>query len=71
MYIYAVSALLPPLGLWWGIPLLFQADTKSKIVGIVAIVLTIGSFFLSIKIASDMLQSTMEQLNQINGLSGF
>ena len=66
--IYAVSVLLPPFGLRWAVPLLMQKDTKSKIVGLVSLTLTIVSLVLSIKIFSDMLTATTEQLNQFNSL---
>ena len=39
--IYVGSILLAPLGLVWGIRYLRQSDQKSKIIGIVAIVLTL------------------------------
>ena len=68
IYIYAISLLLPPLGLWWGVPLLFQKDTKSKIVGIVSILLTIISLVVSVKLFTDFMQGYSEQLNSINSL---
>ena len=63
IYIYAISVLFPPLGLWWGIPLLFQSDSKSKIVGLVAIVLTVVSVFITIKLFFDFYQSLTSDFN--------
>jgi len=53
IYIYAISILLPPLGLWWAFPLIFQKDTKSKIVGVVTFILTVISFVVMVKIFMD------------------
>ena len=61
--IYALSVLLPPLGLWPGIKYLLQKDQKSKIIGIVAIVLTIFSTIISIWVAINF-------FNQINKIIG-
>lgn len=46
--IYTLSILLPPLGLWPGIKYVFQKDEKTKLVGIVAIILTIISTIVTI-----------------------
>src|SRR4051794_33424105 len=39
--IYLMSVLLPPLGLWPGIKYLMKKDSKAKMVGAIAIILTI------------------------------
>lgn len=41
--IYALSLILPPLGLWPGIKYLRSTDEKAKWIGIIAIILTILS----------------------------
>jgi len=69
--IYLLSFFLPPYGLWPGIKYLRQEDAKSKIVGGIAIMLTITAFIISyfVVIASiNQLKSTINsQLNnQIN-----
>ena len=46
--IYLISFLLPPFGLAPGIRYLMQPDQKAKIIGIVAILLTIVSIGLTI-----------------------
>jgi hypothetical protein len=70
--IYAVSILLPPLGLWPGFKYLFQKDSKAKVVGIIAIVLTIISGILSYWLTMEMFKAPMDQLttqlNQLNEL---
>ena len=45
--IYAISILLPPLGLWPGIKYLRDDDPKAKKIGLAAIVLTVVSFVVS------------------------
>ena len=46
--IYALSILLPPLGLWPGIKYVFQKDEKTKAVGIIAIILTVISTIVTL-----------------------
>jgi hypothetical protein len=46
--IYAMSLLLPPLGLWPGIRYVLQKDEKIKTVGIIAIILTIISTIVTL-----------------------
>lgn len=74
IYIYAISILLPPLGLWPGIRYLFQKDSRSKIIGIIAIILTIVTTIITIKITTDFIngQSNMasEQLKSLEN-SGY
>lgn len=41
--VYALSIFLPPLGLWPGVKYLSQKDQKTRIIGIIAIILTIIS----------------------------
>lgn len=60
--IYALSVLLPPLGLWPGFKYLFHKDKKAKIVGIVAIVLTIVSIVLSYWLTMKMFGGSLDQL---------
>ena len=61
--IYAMSILLPPLGLWPGIKYLLQKDQKAKTIGIIAIVLTIFSTIITSWIAINF----FNQLNKIFG----
>jgi hypothetical protein len=46
-YIYAVSILLPPTGLWWGIKYLRQNNSTGRTVGIAAIALTFASLIIN------------------------
>lgn len=46
--IYLVSIFLPPLGLWPGIKYISQKDEKTKMVGIIAIILTITSTIITV-----------------------
>ena len=65
--IYALSILLPPLGLWPGFKYLFQKDEKAKIIGIVAIILTILStvltMYYTIQLMNNITKTINEQLN--------
>jgi hypothetical protein len=64
--VYLLSFLLPPLGLWPGIKYLRQPDRKAKLIGFVAILLTITSIALSFWIVA----AYMDRYSQmLNGLS--
>jgi hypothetical protein len=62
--VYLISFLLPPLGLWPAIKYLKQKDEKSKIIGFVAIILTVISSAISIWLYFGFLNTVNEQLNQ-------
>lgn len=53
--IYVISILLPPLGLFPGIKYLKQENPKAKIIGSVAIILTVVSIIITSWIALDMI----------------
>ena len=57
--IYALSILLPPLGLFPGIKYLLQKDEKAKIIGAAAIILTIASSVITVWISLNL-------FNQLN-----
>jgi len=61
--VYLISFFLPPFGLWPAIKYLKQPNSKAKIIGWVAIVLTIFSIVFSVWAAAGMVQFT----NQIVG----
>jgi hypothetical protein len=67
-----MSILLPPLGLWPGIKYVFQKDEKTKLVGIIAIILTVLSsiitFWLFSGFMSGILNSSLGSLNQYQNL---
>lgn len=66
--IYLLSVLLPPLGLWPAFKYLKQEDDKAKIVGLVAIVLTIISTIVTIYFAVGLFNQLNQQINQqLNG----
>lgn len=71
--IYALSIFLPPLGLLPGLKYLFQKDNKAKIIGIIAISLTILSTILTIWITMNFLtnpfgSNTGKQLQDLQNL---
>lgn len=59
--VYALSVFLPPLGLWPGIRYLMQKDDKAKIVGLIAIVLTIASSAITIYWSMGLLNGLIGQ----------
>src|SRR3989344_6044177 len=58
--IYALSVLLPPLGLWPGIKYLAKNGQEAKIVGGVAIILTIVSSIITTRLIFYYLQSYLD-----------
>jgi len=63
IFVYLLSFFLPPLGLWPGIKYLKQKDDKSRMIGFVAILLTIISFALTIWFALGFINIFNQQLN--------
>lgn len=64
IFVYLLSFLLPPLGLWPGIKYLRQKDEKSRMIGFIAIVLTIISTAIEIWVALGLVNTFNQQLNQ-------
>lgn len=69
--IYLLSALLPPLGLWPAIKYLRQGDSKSKQIGIVAIVLTLISTIVTVWLSFGFIAKFNQLLSgQLNSFEG-
>lgn len=67
LVLYIKSILLPPFGIFFAIVYLKQNDSKSKIIGTIAILLTLISLVVSIILFADFMKTLNEQLNnQIN-----
>lgn len=58
----AMSLLIPPLGLWPGIKLLFKNDRKGQAVGLAAIFLTAVSIAITVWFTIGFINSQMESL---------
>ena len=69
--LYLKSIILPPLGIWYALPYLKQDNQKAKIVGVVAIVLTIISLLITIKLVQDFMNSLNQQVNDAVNLYNF
>jgi putative Mn2+ efflux pump MntP len=63
--IYSVSFFLTPLGLGWGLKYARYKDTKTKIVGIISIVLTVLSLVLISLVAKNFIDQYAQILNNI------
>ena len=62
IYVYLMSALLPPTGLFWGIKYLTKKNQKTKIVGLVAILITVVSVVLSYQVLIGIFKQVQQQL---------
>lgn len=68
--LYTKSILIPPFGILWGIKYLRQDSGKSKIVGIVAIFLTLTSFIICLILFKDLVNNVNNQVNkQLNSFN--
>ena len=69
---YAASLLLPPLGLYWGVRYLRQADKRSKRIGWICIALTVVSSIVVTMWSVQLFYNINQQVNQqLQGLEGF
>jgi hypothetical protein len=68
IWIYTVSVLLPPLGLWPGIKYFRSNDPKAQKIGMIAIVLTVLSTIITLWLTWVFVQSYISQINDaLNG----
>jgi hypothetical protein len=68
IYVYLLSALLPPLGLWPAVKYLKQKDNKSKMIGYIAVALTVISVVISLWWYFNFIKTATQQINQqLNG----
>lgn len=66
--IYAISVLLPPLGLVPGFQYLLSKDKKAKIIGLIAIILSIISLIISTIYIIDLYKNLTKQFNDLQSL---
>jgi len=64
--VYSISLLLPPFGFWYVWKYLRQRDSKSKKIGIAALILTIISIIFTIWFTKRLVNSINQTLNSIN-----
>lgn len=69
--LYMKSILLPPFGILYALPYLKQKDQKSKIVGIVAIVLTITSLIAVFVLTKNLIDSVNRQAAETMNMYSF
>lgn len=63
--VYLLSFFLPPFGLYPGIKYIRQGDVKTKMVGWIAVILTIVSVVITIYIFQNFMQEYSRTLDQI------
>ena len=66
--VYLVSFFLPPFGLFPAIKYLRQADSKSKTIGAIALVLTVISILITISLTKLVLGTFESQLQIYQGI---
>jgi len=68
--LYLKTLLLPPLGFIWGYRYLRQPDTRSKIVGLITIVITIVEIVFLIEFTVNLIDTVNRQIYQQTNLYG-
>jgi len=72
IFLYGRSIIFPPFGILFAFKYLNQSDQKYKIIGFIAIALTLVSFLISIKLLFDFMnQFNMQLNNALNSSYGF
>ena len=61
--LYLKSLLLPPMGIIWGFRYLRQKGISAKIVGLMAIFLTLAILVIAIKATVDLVNTVNSQIN--------
>ena len=69
--LYIKTLLLPPFGLFWGYRYLRQPDTKSKLIGLFTIIITIVEVVWLTQITINTINTVNQQINQQIQLYGF
>ena len=62
--LYIKSVLVPPFGIYWAIKYLKQPNRKSKIVGLIAIAVTMIAFIYLIIITNNFIKTINEAVNK-------
>jgi hypothetical protein len=69
--LYLGSFFLPPMGIIWGLPYIRQPDRTSKIVGYIAVGLTVIALILAVQVTVNIMNGVNKQMNEIQNLQGF
>ena len=65
IWIYGLSVLLPPLGMWPGIKYFKSEDLEAKKMGMIAIILTVLSTIITLWLTFAFVQSYINQVNSV------
>ena len=63
LILYLKSFLLPPFGIYWAIAYFKQKDSRSKVVGCVAIGVTLLALTILVILTNNLIKSVNEQVN--------
>lgn len=70
--LYLGSIFLAPMGIFWGLRYLRDGRQKSKIVGIVAMALSVVTFIIAVKFTVNTVNTLNTQVEkQLQGIEGF
>lgn len=70
--LYLGSVLLAPMGIFWGMRYLREKEDKSKIVGIIAMLLSIVTLIVAVQLSVTFMNTINSQIGkQFQGIEGF
>lgn len=70
--LYAISIFLPPFGVFKGLKYLQEKDSQRKIIGLIAVLLTITSLIITIMLTFNIANTVNEQVNsQLQNFGSF
>lgn len=70
--LYLGSVFLAPMGIFWGLKYLREESQKSKIVGLVAMALSVVTFIIAVKFTVNTVNTLNTQVEkQLQGIEGF
>lgn len=70
IFLYLKTLLLPPFGLFWGYKYLCQSDTKSKLIGLFTIIITLIETIWLIQSTMNIMDAVSQQISQQSQLYG-
>ena len=70
--LYLGSVFLAPIGIFWGLRYLRDGSQKSKMVGIIAMVLSVVTFIIAVRYTVNLVNTINSQVEkQLQGIEGF
>ena len=69
--LYVGSVLVPPMGIFWALKYLRSKDTNSRIIGWIAVGLTVLAVLFYVKQLTGVINEVSKQAGSLNSLQGY